>query len=1030
MAVSVLEVLITGNATQLNAALAQGAVATKTFQTSATAAGTRASSAFSTMGRTLTNALSSPIGLLAGGALIGAIGKLTLGFEDSFTRIAALSNASSADIEQWKGQVLSLAGETAQAPQELADALFFLSSAGLDAAQVMPALKASAEGAAVGLGSVKDVANITASAMNAYAKSGLTAAQVTDTLVAAVREGRAEPDEFANALGRILPIASQANVSFQDVTASLASLSNIGLDVNEGVTAMRGVLQAIVAPGTQAAQALGQIGLTAQDMLDAIDERGLFGALQMLDEAAKANTSTQADYIGILRKVVPNVRALTGVLGLTGQEAAKVDAIFGHVTDSTGSLAQALAETAEGPGFKLRQLMAELQVVAIQLGEALLPVVTTLAGVLTQLAPLFEIAAKNAVLFGGALAAIWAFNRLPALLFSIGIGIESLGAAQAASSLGNLAASMATIATVAGPAMVIAMVAVGAALYVNAQNAAKMRAELEGIATDATFATWARDAIAGFSDLGDKTIAAAVILDTLRKKAEAAGLEGFDPLKTAIQSTLAALAAGEISIPDATGLLQQFGLTAGQADVAVAAAVPTLGEFARATNQTGEEAAKAADKLQEYRDALLDLSGGLIGIIHAQQDVRSALADVNRLQAQGKTRTQEYTDAQFTLIEAQLALEQKLRDQASAMRDAGVTGTELRQKLREIAIQAGLTREQFQDLWTRTNGLRGALNSLPKNVRVQINTNAEQARNSVDSLNNSIQALPPSTVLDIKTHVHGSDLPDEVLRKHLWDPLRRGGFKKVGDAWTLPLDVAANSAIAIGGDRAVSPVTPGDAGSDLLQTLRRLEREQLDVLKDIRKSLAHRGGGVPTSGGGGSGGGSGGSQGGVALPASPINRAIESIFELTKKAGATAGEAAGVVKRIAQQGPDNAFIKKVIDDARKELGPVAAKEYASALHILDQRTKTNSKHQEDAIKAALKMLADGMKRNRDMTFGPRDEGWADFVFKNVPRLPEGHTRIDPNLHNRDRRDRPIRVFMDRQHFDREGAYLSTYRGFD
>lgn len=870
MAVSVLEVLITGNATSLNAAFAQGAAAAKSFQASTTTVGTKASGVFSNMGRTLTSALSSPIGLLAGGALIAAIGKLTLGFEDSFTRIAALSNASTADIEQWKGQVLSLAGETAQAPQELADALFFLSSAGLEAAQIMPALKASAEGAAVGLGSVSDVANITASAMNAYAESGLTAAQVTDTLVAAVREGRAEPDEFATALGRILPIASQADVSFQDVTASLASLSNIGLDVNEGVTAMRGVLQAIVAPGTQAAQALEQIGLTAQDMLDAIDERGLFGALQMLDQAARDNTSTQAEYIGVLRKVVPNVRALTGVLGLTGQEAAKVEAVFDHVTDSTGSLAQALAETAEGPGFKLRQLLAELQVVAIRLGEAFLPFVTTLAKTLVSLAPVFEIVAKNALLFGAALSAIWALNRLPGLIFSIGIAIESLGATQAASSMGNLAASMATIATVAGPAMVIAMVALGAALYVNAQNAAKMRAELEGIATDASFATWAKDAIAGFADFQDRSIAAAVILDTLRQKAAAAGIEGFDPLKTAIQSTLAALGEGSLSILDARTLLQQFGLTAAEADLAVSAAVPTLGEFARATGKTGEEAAKAANSMEEYKNALLDLSGGLIGIIHAQQDVRAALETVNQLQRQGKTRTEAYTDAQLSLIEAQLSLENSLADQASAMRDAGIVGDDLRKKLLNIALQAGLTRGQFQALWDKTNGLRDALNSLPKNVRTNIQTNAAQAASQVNYLNSSILALPDKTILDIKTHVHGSDLPDEVLRKHLFDPMTRNGFEKINGVWTLPLSVAVHS----------------------------------DVKGSIEK----------------------------------VN--------------------AGIGQRPRdERDPD-------------ELAP-----------------------------------------------------WQVTSMRNLPRLPEGHTRIDPNRHQ------PIRLRLDRKHFDEEQSYFETYRGY-
>jgi TP901 family phage tail tape measure protein len=174
--------------------------------------------------------------------------KAAADFDQAMTRVAALSNTSASAVEGMRDEVLKLSGETAQAPQELADALFFLASAGLDAEEVMPALEASAKGAAVGLGTTADVANIVASAMNAYSKSGLTAAQVTDTLTAAVREGRAEPEEFAQALGRILPIASTIGVTFDQVTASLASLSNIGLDVNEGVTAMRGVFQALAAP--------------------------------------------------------------------------------------------------------------------------------------------------------------------------------------------------------------------------------------------------------------------------------------------------------------------------------------------------------------------------------------------------------------------------------------------------------------------------------------------------------------------------------------------------------------------------------------------------------------------------------------------------------------------------------------------------------------------------------------------------------------------------------------------------------------
>jgi TP901 family phage tail tape measure protein len=359
-------------------------------------------------------------GLVALGLVGGASVKLALDFDKAFTRIAAISNTSAGAIEGMKAEVLALAGETAQSPQELADALFFLASAGLKASDVMPALEASAKASAVGLGTTADVANIVASALNAYSESGLTAAQATDVLVAAVREGRAEPEEFANALGRILPIASTVGVTFDQVAASMAALSNIGLDVNEGVTAMRGVLQAIAAPGTQAAEAMDTLGLSAQQLLDAISEDGIIGALRLLDEAAQAQTDTQAGYNDALRKIIPNVRALTGVLGLTVQESGKVDAIFSNVLNSTDSLGKAFATTAESEAFQLQKALNDLVVTGTRFGANVLPGVVNS---IQTMIPLVESLFRNMDVLLGVFLAFKAGGAAAAA------GMASLGAA-------------------------------------------------------------------------------------------------------------------------------------------------------------------------------------------------------------------------------------------------------------------------------------------------------------------------------------------------------------------------------------------------------------------------------------------------------------------------------------------------------------------------------------------------------------------------------------------------------------------------
>src|SRR5262245_18935213 len=96
----------------------------------------KAQASLSSLGTGAVKAL-SPIGLgaTAAGAAIGAFAVASVNaaadFDQAFTRISAISNASAKDVEAWRGQVMSLVGETAQAPTELADALFFLSSAGL-----------------------------------------------------------------------------------------------------------------------------------------------------------------------------------------------------------------------------------------------------------------------------------------------------------------------------------------------------------------------------------------------------------------------------------------------------------------------------------------------------------------------------------------------------------------------------------------------------------------------------------------------------------------------------------------------------------------------------------------------------------------------------------------------------------------------------------------------------------------------------------------------------------------------------------
>lgn len=391
-----------------------------------------ATSGLAGIGSKITSALSNPF-VIAGGVVAGVTAKMGFDFEDAFNKIDAISNASSADLEKWRANLEHLGHETAQSPKDLADALYFLASAGLKANEVFPALEASAKASAVGLGSVAQVGSVVAAVLNAYAGEGLQATDVTDTLVAAVRESRAETDEFGQTLGRLLPISARAGITFGELAGSLASLSNIGLDVYEASTAMRAAIQAITAPGEKAANTMEEMGLSSQDLLDSIHQNGLLGALQLLDKAIRTNTDSESEYLRKFRDIVPNVRALTGVLGLTGDNLKHVKDIFQATTHATGDLADALSVVQSGPAFKFRQALNDLVETGTELGTHIFPVITD---ILNTIAPLLRVAADNAGKLLTAFLLYKSVTWLPGLLTAISTGIIALTGAEVAAGAG------------------------------------------------------------------------------------------------------------------------------------------------------------------------------------------------------------------------------------------------------------------------------------------------------------------------------------------------------------------------------------------------------------------------------------------------------------------------------------------------------------------------------------------------------------------------------------------------------------------
>ena len=291
-------------------------------------------------------------------------------FETTFSRIQGLVGLTADEVAELEKAARELGPQFGKSGNEAADALFFITSAGLRGASAVDVLESSLKGSAIGLGSVSDIANAATAAMNTYGESNLSGTEAVDTLAEAVRLGQFAPEELAGALGRVIPISSELGVSFQETAGLIAGLTRGGLSASEAVTGIRGAMQAVLKPTGESAAMLEEYGFSAEGVRDSIEQDGLLATFGRLREAFGENSEDFTRLIG-------SQEGLNAILALTGENSETYTGIVAEMTDGIGILDEAMALTSETAQFKfdsaINTAKDSLITIGGELAERLLP---------------------------------------------------------------------------------------------------------------------------------------------------------------------------------------------------------------------------------------------------------------------------------------------------------------------------------------------------------------------------------------------------------------------------------------------------------------------------------------------------------------------------------------------------------------------------------------------------------------------------------------------------------------------------------
>jgi len=334
-------------------------------------------------------------------------------FNDSITRLVTLGGVAKEEAESWRGDLLEIAKLTAQMPADLGAAALVAASSGQRGAEALATVRDAAKGAALGLGEVNTVTRVGTAAATAYAAEGLKAGRAIEIVLATGRAGNFAVDQFAGSVGDVLPLAAALGVEFEEVGGYVAAMTRVNGDAAKSVTMLRGYLQTLLQPSSEAEDVLKAMGLATRGTAITVDElrrkvadEGLVDTLLELIDLFRGNDEA-------LAMVIPGVEGLVGVLGTAGIQGEEFRTVAQGVVDSVGLLDDSFRTVAETPEHAMRQAVQEVTVLATALGTELVPAI----------GQVLEAGKPIAVFIGDA---IDGFSRLPGPLKTTAIAIGAI----------------------------------------------------------------------------------------------------------------------------------------------------------------------------------------------------------------------------------------------------------------------------------------------------------------------------------------------------------------------------------------------------------------------------------------------------------------------------------------------------------------------------------------------------------------------------------------------------------------------------
>ena len=308
--------------------------------------------------------------------------KFASDYNASLRTVSTIIDASVVDINDISGEVLDLSDDVNIAATKVNEGLYQMVSATGDSVNAMGNMEVASKASIGGLADLEVAVDGITTVMNTYKLVGVDAmTSVSDQMITAQNYGKTTLGAISQNIGDVISVARNMDMTTQDLFASIAALTKGGVQTGKSITGIKMALSNIIDPTAEAIEVADRLGL----QFEASHLKSV-GWARFIDEIGKKTGGSSED----IAKLFGSVEAYNVVTSLAVTNTDLFAEALVAMENSSGATQAAFEKMDSGEFNQFAKSLNELKNAAIEAGDSLAPLLSDLAGIISDLAKAYK----------------------------------------------------------------------------------------------------------------------------------------------------------------------------------------------------------------------------------------------------------------------------------------------------------------------------------------------------------------------------------------------------------------------------------------------------------------------------------------------------------------------------------------------------------------------------------------------------------------------------------------------------------------